>query len=154
MVVRPVDGAEGAEPPAERTLGIHDIELVDESTNPRWVAVGMVGDGVNTVEVNFDDATWSKASMANGWYATWWSGSAEALGVAAVDTPQHRHHQLRAVGGVSSRARSCSAAAISRAQASISAHGRKSPSGARTAATIARSPKPSRARSTSPANTR
>ena len=86
VVTRPVEGAAGAEPPAERTLGVHDIELVDESTNPRWVAVGQVGDGVNTVEVNFDDATWSKASMANGWYATWWSGTAEALGVAAVDT--------------------------------------------------------------------
>jgi hypothetical protein len=86
VVVRPVDGAAGAEAPATRKLGIHDIELVDESTNPRWVAVGMVGGGVNTMEVNFDDATWSKASMANGWYATWWSGTAEALGVAAVDS--------------------------------------------------------------------
>ena len=84
--MRPVDGADGAEAPATRELGIHDVELVDESTSPRWVAVGMVGDGVNTMEVNFDDATWSKASMANGWYATWWSGTAEALGIAAVDS--------------------------------------------------------------------
>lgn len=86
VVVRPVDGADGVDAPAMRELGTHDLELVDESTNPRWVAVGMVGGGVNTMEVNFDDATWSTASMANGWYATWWSGTAEALGIAAVDS--------------------------------------------------------------------
>ncbi len=86
VVVQPVDEAAGADVPATRELGIHDVELVDESTSPRWVAVGMVGDGVNSMAVNFDDATWSQASMANNWYATWWSGTAEAIGIAAVDT--------------------------------------------------------------------
>jgi hypothetical protein len=86
VVARAVNGAAGAEAPAARELGIHDLELVDESTSLRRVAVGMVGDGVNTVEVSFDDETWGKASMNNGWWATWWSGTAEALAIAAVDS--------------------------------------------------------------------
>jgi hypothetical protein len=86
VAVRPIPAAAGSEAPVEGTLGIHDVELVDTATSPRWVAVGRVGDGVPEVAVNFDDATWSRATIGNGWYATWWSGVAEALGIAAVNS--------------------------------------------------------------------
>ena len=49
------------------------------------VLVGRVGDGVPEVSVNHDDATWTKASIGNGWYAVWWPLAKEAIGVAAVD---------------------------------------------------------------------
>jgi hypothetical protein len=82
---REVTGFAGAEPPAPMTLGIHDLEVITQDATPRTVVVGQVGDGVYKVSVNFDDATWSDAAMDNGWYATWWPSTAEALGVAAVD---------------------------------------------------------------------
>ncbi len=71
--------------PEEGTLGIHDLEVLQSSSGARTVVVGQVGDGVHSVGVNFDDATWSTAAMAGGWYATWWPGTAKALGVAASD---------------------------------------------------------------------
>jgi hypothetical protein len=83
--VRPIAAADGATAPEARTLGIHDLEVVDETSTPRIVAVGTVGDGVNHVAVNHDDATWTKGQMANGWYAVWWPLAKDALGIAAVD---------------------------------------------------------------------
>ena len=37
------------------------------------------------VSVNHDDATWTDASIGNGWYAVWWPLAKEAIAVAAVD---------------------------------------------------------------------
>ncbi len=71
--------------PEDGTLGIHDLEVLQSSSGARTVVVGQVGDAVHSVGVNFDDATWSTAAMAGGWYATWWPGTAKALGVAASD---------------------------------------------------------------------
>ena len=77
---------DGAAPDAEpEHLGGHDLEPVDAATRPRNVLVGRVGDGVPEVSVNHDDATWTKASIGNGWYAVWWPLAKEAIGVAAVD---------------------------------------------------------------------
>jgi hypothetical protein len=84
VVVRAV--VDGAAPEAEpEHLGGHDLEAVDAATRPRNVLVGRVGDGVPAVSVNHDDATWTKASIGNGWYAVWWPLAKEAIGVAAVD---------------------------------------------------------------------
>jgi len=84
LVVRPI--VAGAAPEAEAEhLGGHDLEPVDAETRPRNVLVGRVGDGVPEVSVNHDDATWTKAAIANGWYAVWWPLAKEAIGVAAVD---------------------------------------------------------------------
>jgi hypothetical protein len=84
VVVRAI--ADGAAPDAEpEHLGGHDLEPVDAQTRPRNVLVGRVGDGVPGVSVNHDDATWTKASIANGWYAVWWPVAKEAIAVAAVD---------------------------------------------------------------------
>jgi hypothetical protein len=82
---REVRGIAGTTPPPTRTLGIHDLEAITDDAIVRTVVVGQVGDGVSHVSVNFGDATWSQATMANGWYATWWPSTKEALGVAAVD---------------------------------------------------------------------
>ncbi len=84
-VVRPIAGVGDAEPPGPRTLGIREFEQVEGAASSRTVLVGRVGDDVRSIGVNFDDATWSTASMANGWYATWWPASAKPLGVAAID---------------------------------------------------------------------
>jgi len=84
--VRAVAGSAGAVPPEDRKLGIHDLEVVDQATNPRVVLVGTIGDGTHSVEVNHDDATWTKARMTNGWYAVWWPLAKEAIGVAASDS--------------------------------------------------------------------
>jgi hypothetical protein len=77
---------DGAAPDAEpEHLGGHDLEPVDAETRPRNVLVGRVGDGVPEVSVNHDDATWTDASIGNGWYAVWWPIAKEAIAVAAVD---------------------------------------------------------------------
>ena len=47
---------------------------------------GRVGDKVHDVGASFDDWTWGKASMANGWYAIWWPGAQPALTIAASDS--------------------------------------------------------------------
>jgi hypothetical protein len=84
VVVRAI--VDGADPEAEpEHLGGHDLEAVDAGTRPRNVLVGRVGDDVPAVSVNHDDATWTKASIGNGWYAVWWPLAKEAIGVAAVD---------------------------------------------------------------------
>ena len=84
VIVRAV--VDGAAPDAvPEHLGGHDLEAVDPATRPRNVLVGRVGDGVPAVSVNHDDATWTKASIANGWYAVWWPLAKTAIGVAAVD---------------------------------------------------------------------
>lgn len=84
VVVRAV--VDGAAPDAEpEHLGGHDLEPVDAATRPRNVLVGRVGDGVTEVSVNHDDATWTRASTADGWYAVWWPLAKEAIAVAAVD---------------------------------------------------------------------
>jgi hypothetical protein len=84
VVVRAIvdDASPDAEP---EHLGGHDLEPVDAATRPRNVLVGRVGDGVPEVSVNHDDATWTDASIGNGWYAVWWPLAKEAIGVAAVD---------------------------------------------------------------------
>ena len=48
------------------------------------VVVGRVAD-VPQVGISFDDATWGKATLADGWYVAWWPQSALALTVASVD---------------------------------------------------------------------
>jgi hypothetical protein len=83
-VVRAVVDA-GEQPAEPEHLGAHDLEAVDAGSRPRNVLVGRVGDGVPEVSVNHDDATWTKAATANGWYAVWWPLAKEAIGVAAVD---------------------------------------------------------------------
>jgi hypothetical protein len=84
-VVRPVAGSADAAAPGDEELGVHDLEVTDETTIPRVVLVGAVGDAAMGVSINHDDATWTKASMDNGWYAVWWPLAKEAIGVAAVD---------------------------------------------------------------------
>ena len=84
VVVRAI--VDGAAPEAEpEHLGGRDLEPVDAETRPRNVLVGRVGDGVPEVSVNHDDATWTDASIGNGWYAVWWPLAKEAIAVAAVD---------------------------------------------------------------------
>jgi hypothetical protein len=84
VVVRAI--VDGATPAAEpEHLGGRDLEPVDAETRPRNVLVGRVGDGVPEVSVNHDDATWTDASIGNGWYAVWWPIQKEAIAVAAVD---------------------------------------------------------------------
>ncbi len=94
---------------------------------------GRWGDGVHSVAVNFDDATWSTAAKANGWYAIWWPGTEKALGCGRVRHQEHRHRQRYAPVATAGRAPAGgypvetgfrSSAAISCAQASISGHGR------------------------------
>jgi hypothetical protein len=77
--------ADTAAPPASKKLGAHDLEIVDSTVGARSVLVGRVGPDVARVSAQFDDATWSNASMAGGWYAMWWPGRDPALTVAAVD---------------------------------------------------------------------
>jgi hypothetical protein len=72
--------------PAAQKLGVHDVEIIDATTGARTVVVGQVGDGVSRVAAQFDDATWSNASMAGGWYALWWPGRDPALTIAAVNS--------------------------------------------------------------------
>jgi hypothetical protein len=81
---RPVAGYPDAAPASQR-LGVHDLEIVDSSSGARTVLVGQVGPDVARVAAQFDDATWSNASMAQGWYAMWWPGREPALTVAAVN---------------------------------------------------------------------
>jgi hypothetical protein len=82
---RPVAGYP-ASPPGARKLGVHDLRVIDSTTGARSVLVGQVGEEVARVAAQFDDATWSNASMAGGWYAMWWPGRDKALTVAAVNT--------------------------------------------------------------------
>jgi hypothetical protein len=72
--------------PASQKLGIHDLESVDATTGARTVLVGQVGPDVARVSAQFDDATWSHATMADGWYAMWWPGREPVLTVAAVNS--------------------------------------------------------------------
>jgi hypothetical protein len=82
---RALTGAASPAPGATK-LGIHDLELVESSAGARNVLVGRVGSDVARVAAQFDDATWSNASMAGGWYAIWWPGGQPVLTVAAVDS--------------------------------------------------------------------
>jgi len=70
--------------PAEGKLGAYDLEVMEESSEPRVVIVGRVSD-VPEVSVSFDDATWGRMSMNAGWYPAWWPQAALALTVATVD---------------------------------------------------------------------
>jgi hypothetical protein len=72
--------------PASQKLGIHDLESIDDTTGARTVLVGRVGPDVARVAAQFDDATWSNATMAGGWYAMWWPGRDPVLTVAAVSS--------------------------------------------------------------------
>lgn len=82
---RPIAGGVSATP-ASGKLGGHDIEIIDSGSGARTVLVGRVGPDVARVAAQFQDATWSNASMAGGWYAMWWPGRDPALTVAAVDS--------------------------------------------------------------------
>ena len=82
---RPVQG-DASSAPASKKLGVHDLEIIESTSGARTVLVGRVGPDVARVAAQFDDATWSNASMAGGWYAMWWPGSEPALTVAAVDS--------------------------------------------------------------------
>jgi hypothetical protein len=82
---RPVAGYPDTAP-ASRKLGAHDLEIVESKGGARTVLVGRVGPDVSRVAAQFEDATWSNASLADGWYAMWWPGREPALTVAAVDT--------------------------------------------------------------------
>jgi hypothetical protein len=81
---RVVHGLADAEPPAEGHLGPHDLERVVTGAGARFVVVGRVAD-VPEVGISFDDWTWGKASLKDGWYAAWWPQAAAALSVASVD---------------------------------------------------------------------
>jgi len=70
--------------PSEGHLGAHAIEIVGAPSGPKDVVVGRVAD-VPQVGISFDDATWGKATLADGWYVAWWPQSALALTVASVD---------------------------------------------------------------------
>ena len=72
--------------PASQKLGVHDLEIIDATSGARTVLVGQVGPDVARVAAQFDDATWSNATMAGGWYAMWWPGREPALTVAAVNS--------------------------------------------------------------------
>jgi hypothetical protein len=48
------------------------------------VVVGRVAD-VPEVGISFDDSTWGKATIADGWYAAWWPQGSVPLSVASVD---------------------------------------------------------------------
>jgi hypothetical protein len=71
--------------PAAQELGVHDLETIEATTGSRTVLVGQVGADVARVAAQFDDATWSNATMAGGWYAMWWPGGNPVLTVAAVN---------------------------------------------------------------------
>lgn len=71
--------------PASQKLGVHDLETIDATTGSRTVLVGQVGPDVARVAAQFDDATWSNATMAGGWYAMWWPGGNRVLTLAAVN---------------------------------------------------------------------
>jgi hypothetical protein len=83
---RPVAGYPETKALDPEKLGIHDEEIVDAGARSRFIVVGRVGDKVHDVGASFDDWTWGKASMADGWYAIWWPGSQPALTIAASDS--------------------------------------------------------------------
>jgi hypothetical protein len=82
--VRAVEGLADAQPPAEGHLGAHDMEIINGPSGARVVIVGRVAD-VPEVGISFDDSTWGKATIADGWYAAWWPQASVALSVASVD---------------------------------------------------------------------
>lgn len=108
-VAREIAGASGAKAPGTGTLGIHDLEVVQQGASARSILVGQVGGGVHSVAANFDaDAAWFTASMADGWYAIWWPGTGRPLGVASSDirsvvidscAPQAGPARSRAISG-------------------------------------------------------
>jgi hypothetical protein len=81
---REVDGLAGADATADGHLGPHDLERQETGSGARIVLVGRVAD-VPEIGISFDDATWGKATLADGWYAAWWPQAAAALTVASVD---------------------------------------------------------------------
>lgn len=83
---RKVAGYPDEAPLDPEKLGVHDKEVVDAGAQSRYVVFGQVGDRVHDVGASFDDWTWGKASMAEGWYVIWWPGSQPALSVAASDS--------------------------------------------------------------------
>jgi hypothetical protein len=58
----------------------------DDSEEPRSMVIGRVGAKAMNVKLTFDDESEVVASMANGWFATWWRGSAVPGAVVAVDS--------------------------------------------------------------------
>jgi hypothetical protein len=81
---RAVDGLAHAKPPAAGHLGAHDIEVIEAPSGARVVIVGRVAD-VPQVGISFDDSTWGRATLADGWYAAWWPQASIPLSVASVD---------------------------------------------------------------------
>ncbi len=65
-------------------LGAHNIEVIESPSGARVVVVGRVAD-VPEVGISFDDSTWGKATIADGWYAAWWPQGSVPLSVASVD---------------------------------------------------------------------
>jgi hypothetical protein len=81
---RVIAGLADAEALAEGHLGPYDLERIVTGTGARFVVVGRVAD-VPEIGISFDDFTWGKATLADGWYAPWWPQAAKALSVASVD---------------------------------------------------------------------
>jgi hypothetical protein len=81
---RAIEGLADAPPPVDGHLGAHNIEVIESPSGARVVAVGRVAD-VPEVGISFDDGTWGKATIADGWYAAWWPQGSVPLSVASVD---------------------------------------------------------------------
>ncbi len=84
----PVPGVKEAKPPAvDGDLGVHEMYVVDAGGSTYSVLVGQYNPkGVKDVSANFDaDAAWYTAASSNGWYAIWWPGEAQPLGVATAN---------------------------------------------------------------------
>ena len=81
---RAIEGLADAPPPVDGHLGAHNIEVIESPSGARVVVVGRVAD-VPEVGISFDDSTWGKATIADGWYAAWWPQGSVPLSVASVD---------------------------------------------------------------------
>jgi hypothetical protein len=81
---RAIEGLADAPPPVDGHLGAHNIEVIESPSGARVVVVGRIAD-VPEVGISFDDSTWGKATIADGWYAAWWPQGSVPLSVASVD---------------------------------------------------------------------
>ena len=75
-VVAPVD---------ETDISVASVFQDHDPALPRTFAFGRIGPTSESAKVGFDDASVVLASDADGWWAMWWRGHAQASSYAAVD---------------------------------------------------------------------
>jgi hypothetical protein len=72
-------------PVADHQVGLTSLLEVEDRTGGRTLLVGRIGANASEAKAVLDDRSEVVATLANGWYATWWPNGNRATAIDAVD---------------------------------------------------------------------